>query len=67
MAAKSKTPFLLRINPKVLAGVQQLAAIELRSTNAQIEMILVEALKRRGITTAQDAASPEINEKNGNN
>lgn len=48
MAAKPKKPFLLRINPKVLAGVEMLAAQELRSTNAQIEMILTEALRKRG-------------------
>jgi hypothetical protein len=67
MAANSKKPFLLRINPKVLAGVQQLAAIELRSTNSQIEIILAEALKRRGISHAPDSQIPQIDEKSGNN
>jgi hypothetical protein len=33
----------------VLAAVERLAASELRSTNAQLEMLLREALKTRGI------------------
>ncbi|MDO1559965.1 hypothetical protein Q0812_11065 [Brevundimonas sp. 2R-24] len=49
MAAKpEKKPFLLRINPAVLAAVEKSAAADLRSVNAQIEILLREALARRG-------------------
>jgi len=41
--------FLLRVRPEVLAAVERLAAAELRSVNAQVEMLLREALGRRGV------------------
>lgn len=44
-----KKAFALRLDPAVHAAVERLAADELRSANAQIEMLLREALKRRGI------------------
>lgn len=47
MAAPRK-PFLLRASPGVLAAVERLAAAELRSVNAQVEVLLREALARRG-------------------
>jgi hypothetical protein len=40
--------FLLRLNPGVLAALHRWADDELRSTNAQIEYLLVEALKKAG-------------------
>ena len=40
--------FALRLDPAVYAAVERLAAAELRSANAQIEMLLREALKARG-------------------
>jgi hypothetical protein len=49
MAAPPKKPFLLRVNPAVLAAIERLAASELRSSNAQIEVLLREALTKRGI------------------
>jgi hypothetical protein len=49
MPAKPRKPFLLRVSPQVLAAIETLAAGELRSTNAQIEVLLREALARRGI------------------
>jgi hypothetical protein len=48
MASPSRKPFLLRVNPAVLAAVERLAASELRSSNAQIEVLLREALTKRG-------------------
>ncbi len=48
MASPSKKAFLLRIRPEVLAAVEKLAAAELRSVNAQVEVLLREALARRG-------------------
>ena len=52
MPDKAKPPnvrkaFLLRINPQVMAAVERLAAAELRSVNAQIEMLVREALAAR--------------------
>lgn len=41
--------FPLRIDPALWAAVERLAAIELRSANAQTECLLREALKERGI------------------
>ncbi|WP_341710960.1 toxin-antitoxin system HicB family antitoxin [Erythrobacter sp.] len=44
-----KKAFALRLDPAVHAAVERLAADELRSANAQIEILLREALARRGI------------------
>ena len=44
-----KKAFALRLDPAVHAAVERLAADELRSANAQIEMLLREALKSRGV------------------
>ena len=44
-----KKAFALRLDPAVHAAVERLAADELRSANAQIEMLLREAIKARGI------------------
>ena len=52
MAAPPKKAFALRLDPAVHAAVERLAAAELRSANAQIEMLLREALERRGIGIA---------------
>lgn len=51
-----KKAFALRLDPAVHAAVERLAADELRSANAQIEMLLREALKDRGINVKQMAA-----------
>lgn len=41
--------FALRLDPAVHAAVERLAAADLRSANAEIEMLLREALNARGI------------------
>ncbi len=46
MAARK--PFLLRIDPEVLAALQRWAGDELRSVNGQIEFLLRRALQREG-------------------
>ena len=46
MTAPAKKAFALRLDPAVHAAVERLAAAELRSANAQIEMLLREALER---------------------
>ena len=45
----AKKAFALRLDPAVHAAVERLAAAELRSANAQIEMLLREALAARGL------------------
>ena len=43
-----RKPFLLRIDPDVLAALQKWAGDDLRSLNAQIEFVLRDALARAG-------------------
>ena len=54
MASPGKRAFLLRVKPEVLDAVERLAAAELRSVNAQLEVLLREALARRGAAKAKD-------------
>jgi len=49
VASFEKKAFLLRVDPTLWVEVERLAASELRSVNSQIEFMLREALKRRGI------------------
>ena len=49
MASPGKRAFLFRAAPEVLAAVERLAAAELRSVNAQMEILVREALARRGV------------------
>jgi hypothetical protein len=48
VASPGKRAFLFRAAPEVLAAVERLAAAELRSVNAQMEVLVREALARRG-------------------
>jgi hypothetical protein len=41
--------FPLRLDPALFAAIERLAAADLRSSNAEIEMLLREALRRRGV------------------
>ncbi len=61
-----RKPFLLRIDPALLAELEAWAQAELRSVNGQIEYLLKQALqKRRGATprpvnpAARPAGAPE--------
>ena len=47
---------LLRLSPELHASLERQAAAELRSVNAQMEVLLREALARRGIKL--DPAQP---------
>jgi len=47
--ASDRRAFLMRVSPEVLACVERLAGAELRSVNAQVEVLLREALSRRGM------------------
>ncbi|MGE0193755.1 MAG: hypothetical protein AB7T63_17155 [Planctomycetota bacterium] len=47
-APGERKAFLLRLPPDLLDAWKRIAATELRSLNAQIELVLREALRRRG-------------------
>jgi len=49
MPAAKKKAFALRLDPALHDAVERLAARELRSVNAELEMLIREALKKRGI------------------
>lgn len=49
MASPDNKSFPLRVDPALWAEVERLAASELRSANAQAELLLREALTRRGV------------------
>ena len=51
-----RKPFLLRVDPKLLAALQKWADDELRSLNAQIEFLLRRALREEGRTVEAPAA-----------
>ena len=44
--------FALRLEPALHAALERVAAADLRSVNAQVEVLLREALARRGIKVA---------------
>lgn len=48
--ARARKPFLMRASPALMAAVERLAAAELRSVNAEVEILLREALARRGVS-----------------
>lgn len=49
----TKKAFPLRLDPALHDAVQRLADAELRSVNAEIEVLLREALARRGVKPAR--------------
>lgn len=59
--AKKKS-FPLRINEEILSAVQQWAADDLRSVNAEIEYLLREALRKSG-RLKKDSGNKKINPK----
>ena len=46
---KARKAYPLRVDPALWAAVERLAACDLRSVNAEVECLLREALKSRGI------------------
>ena len=53
MASPGKKAFALRIDPALWDELQRLAARDLRSVNAEIELLLREGLARRGVKLAE--------------
>ena len=47
--AGARKAYPLRVDPALWAAVERLAACDLRSVNAEVECLLREALKARGI------------------
>jgi hypothetical protein len=56
-----RKPFLLRIDPTVLAALERWAQDELRSTNGQIEFLLRRALHESG--RLKEAKLPSVRER----
>ncbi len=52
MSPPPKKAFPLRLDPALFAAIERAAGADLRSANAQIEVLLREALARRGIKVA---------------
>ena len=51
----TRKSFPLRVDPALWAGVARLAACDLRSVNAEVEYLLREALRARGIKLGDPA------------
>ena len=47
--AGARKAYPLRVDPALWAAIERLAASDLRSVNAQVECLLREAMKQRGI------------------
>ena len=54
----AKKAFPLRLDPALHDAIQRLADAELRSVNAEIEVLLREALARRGVKVAMSRSAP---------
>ena len=58
MASPGKKAFALRIDPALWAEIERLAAADLRSANAEVEMLLREALRQRLGDAAMQRLAP---------
>ncbi|WP_438730112.1 toxin-antitoxin system HicB family antitoxin [Parasphingorhabdus sp. DH2-15] len=47
--SRAKKSFALRVEPELYDALERMAASEFRSVNAQIEVLLREAMTRRGV------------------
>ena len=52
MASLPKKAFPLRLDPALYAAIERAAAGDLRSVNAEVEILLREALSKRGVKVA---------------
>ena len=62
MASPDKKAFALRLDPALYAALARLANTDLRSVNAQIEFLLREALKARGVRVEQQGDDEQSGE-----
>ena len=58
----ARKAFLLRIDPAVLAAMQEWAERELRSLNGQIEFVLRQSLANRGVKLKDEKPKDEADE-----
>jgi hypothetical protein len=56
MSASPKKNFPLRLDPALHAALERVAAADFRSVNAEVEVLLREALARRGVKVGQSEA-----------
>ncbi len=56
MASPGKKAFALRLDPALYQALERAAAADFRSVNAEVEVLLREALARRGVK--MEAAEP---------
>ncbi|MCU0947520.1 MAG: toxin-antitoxin system HicB family antitoxin [Porphyrobacter sp.] len=54
----AKKAFALRLDPALYEAIRQAADADLRSVNAQVEVLLREALARRGVKVRTTASPP---------
>jgi hypothetical protein len=52
---RERKAFLLRLDPAVHEAVERMAAADLRSVNVEVEVLLREALRARGVRLAERA------------
>jgi hypothetical protein len=57
-ASTPKKAFPLRLEPALWAALERAAAADFRSVNAEIEVLLREALGRRGVKVAAPVQRP---------
>jgi hypothetical protein len=66
---KAKKAFPLRLDPALYAAIERAAAGDFRSVNAEVEVLLREALERRGVkvgvSEAPKRGRPPIKEGSG--
>ena len=62
MASPDKKAFALRLDPALYAALARLANADLRSVNAEIEFLLREALKARGVRVEEQAGEKDSGE-----
>jgi hypothetical protein len=53
-----RKPLLLRLSPEVHEEIRRLAATDFRSVNAEIEVLLREAIRRRGGSSGEVPMQP---------
>jgi hypothetical protein len=69
LSAPSKKAFPLRLDPALYAAIERAAAGDFRSVNAEVEVLLREALDRRGVkvgvSEAPKRGRPPVKEGSG--
>lgn len=61
----AKKAYPLRVEPALWAALERCAAADFRSVNAEIEVLLREALARRGVKVAPPEQRPRGRPKKG--